>query len=295
MQIADSLRRCRQHIGADGALLLDVVGHHIQCLQGMRDNLVMYRARLARNAYQMDILVNTIILSGLLRDTHDIGEALDIAIELCVAEPSLKAYFKDLRRQPRSTMSSTTIKRHRLTLNMAFCALSHEVFEQMEGRGGSMVAWRTMDLSPGGGYEWLMHGVSLMLEADLPKAYALSERLLIRLDPGDEKLIQLELSDFLGLQQGVPCAVGSGCSSMKYKMHACFHAEKLKIKAWPGVAKAMNATVSYVGDLGEAKLTGVRCNLKAMFGEWITGNVGSGDFDFQDCSPRYFVDQLRCD
>lgn len=291
------MRRCRQHIEAvPGAEdLLDVVGNHIKRLQGMRDNLMLHRDHLARRAFKMDILVNTIILSGLLRDSQDMGDALDMAIELCVPEPNLKAYFKDLRRQPHSTMSSTTIKRHRLTLNMAFCAVSHEVFEQMEGQGGSMVAWRTMDLSPGGGYEWLMHGVSLMLEADLPKAYALSDELLIRLHPGDEKLIQLELSDFLGLQQGVPCAVGSGCSSMKYKMHAALHAEKLKIKTWPGVAKAMNATVSYVGDLGEAKLSGVRCNLKAMFGEWITGNVGNGDFDFQDCSPRYFVDQLRCD
>ena len=60
----------------------------------------MYRARLARNAYQMDILVNTIVLSGLLRDTHDIGDALDIAIELCIQEPSMKAYFKDLRAPP---------------------------------------------------------------------------------------------------------------------------------------------------------------------------------------------------
>ena len=114
-----------------------------------------------------------------------------------------------------------------------------------------------------------MSGSSTMKQSDLTQAFALSTKLFEPLTKAESLQCQSELWNYLHITQGVPVGVGSGRSSLKYKMHASCHSLKLFCAEWRNVAFLWNSTVSIVGDLGESKVVNFRSNLKDMFGDWI--------------------------
>jgi hypothetical protein len=150
---------------------------------------------------------------------------------------------------------------------------------------GPVVSWRTLDLSPQAGYEWLMHGCSIVRQSELVPALELVRLLITPLAPNDERDIQVELAGLFEIAQGVPSAVGSGRSGLKYKVHACFHSERFRVKSWQAVARIMNSSVTWVGDLGETKVSTVKCNLKTFVGPWVDDGYACdvvNDFVFED-------------
>ena len=59
---------------------------------------------------------------------------------------------------------------------VATCLESQRAYRALVG---CVACWRTLDLSPKGGYERLMHGVSIMAEASLASALDLSVELVM--------------------------------------------------------------------------------------------------------------------
>jgi len=91
----------------------------------------------------------------------------------------------------------------------------------------AIASWRTLDLTPLAGYEWLMSGASTMRQSDLPDALRLASRLFdVSLQRLESEEVQQKLWQYLNITQGVPVALGSGRSSLRYKMHASCHSTK---------------------------------------------------------------------
>jgi hypothetical protein len=285
--VAETLRQCVALLpGDDNAFesLRADISQHVHRLQSARDHFLLHQARLTARAYQLDVLVTTVLMSGLLREAGDMGAVLDHAIDVVIPEPKLREYLKGLHKTDHRTLGRSAIHRHRLTLHMAFCLHLQDAHEIML-QAGPVVCWRTLDLSPQAGFEWMMHGVSMMKRSDLGHAFILATRLCSPLLSADDaRATQEALMAFIEFEQGVPCAVGSGRAGLKYKLHAAAHSEKLKLETWRAVATTMNATAVWVGDLGEASVNLYHFNLKTMFGPWIDVDVdeASEDFDFQD-------------
>ena len=106
-------------------------------------------------------------------------------------------------------------------------------------------------------------------------------------DPHAEQAVTL-LAETLVFQQGVPAALGSGCASLKHKVHAILHSVKLCSKTFRDACRALNSTVSWVGDLGvERLITTVHLNASELMGDWVSDSDQQtfggleGGFDFQ--------------
>lgn len=111
--------------------------------------------------------------------------------------------------------------------------------------------WASMDASPQGGIEWVLAGATTMLTSKLHEAFDLSLSLCRPSVSADmERIAVCTLTPLLLLQQGVPTAVGSGRASLQHKMHALVHAERLRQKSWGDTITAINATLTFTGDLG---------------------------------------------
>ena len=89
------------------------------------------------------------------------------------------------------------------------------------------------------------------------------------IDEWGSREAQKELKKLLEIVQGVPVALGSGKSGLKYKLNGLAHSERLQTTSWKQVAKHINATFSWVGDLGEKTIIRVQTNLRRMFGDWL--------------------------
>ena len=78
------------------------------------------------------------------------------------------------------------------------------------------------------------------------------------------------LASSLVWKAGVPVVVGSGRASIRRKVHAVAHSERLKCKSWPDAVELPNAIVSWTGDLGtESGFWQFRSRLDQLFGDWV--------------------------
>lgn len=85
----------------------------------------------------------------------------------------------------------------------------------------------------------------------------------------EQKIVQTDLKKIFALEQGVPVAVGSGKSSLKYKLRATSHSVKLNCKTWRRTAEQLTHTATWVGDLGEMGVCNIKSNLRSIIGDWI--------------------------
>ena len=132
-----------------------------------------------------------------------------------------------------------------------------------------------------------MHGWAVMSLADAELFFYLSSKLGTDLVTDDEERnIQDDLRAILNLEQGTPVAIGSGKSSLKYKIRACMHSEKLTSRRWRRACEKMTCTATWVGDLGETGVVKVKTNLKELMGEWVLhadmAAIDEQAFDFCD-------------
>ena len=88
---------------------------------------------------------------------------------------------------------------------------------------------------------------------------------------------QSKLEALLQLEQGVPVALGSGRQALPYKVHALAHSSRLTSESWSAAAEHINATFTWVGDLGERSVNKFRSNLKNMFGTWVDEEFVNAD------------------
>ena len=152
------------------------------------------------------------------------------------------------------------------------------------------MSWRTLDLSPQAGVEWLLHGTSYMRQRDLPRALEISLELCRH--PRNQADVVDELKGLVFLEAGCPVGVGSGRKGLKYKGHALVHAQKMVSPGWRSACQLLNTTVSITGDLGEASTVDYRADIQVTFGHWVAAEDGDGeggddefDFDFAGEAP----------
>ena len=253
--------------------------HHAGVLQALRNSFFLHEMGLSRRAHSMATLVSTVVMSGLLPNASDVKMALQVSVDIIVPASSLREYFRGFAKIDHAIMSAARIRSHRLTFHMAYCALIRARHKSMLLERG-VVSWRSTDLSPQAGYEGLMHGGTTMRQEDLARALGLAHTQQTTTDDHQGLECASSPQSLLALDQGVPVGVGSGRSSLPYKMHAYCHAVKLMAHSWTAAAVLMNSTVTWVGDLGESSITGFHHNLKVMFGSWIDpppdGSVDAG-------------------
>ena len=138
-------------------------------MQSLRNTMFLDEVTRSRRAYNHELLIESVILSGMLRNCTDTTEVVLRAAEIIIPEPRIRQHFTTLVKQ-HGIPAPSTLLRHRLTMHMTFCLeLSRIVVEML--CTGMVASWRTLDLSPKGGYEWLMHGVSMIAEVTSFCAY----------------------------------------------------------------------------------------------------------------------------
>ena len=187
-------------------------------------------------------------------------EALKAAIRVTIPSRGLQEYLINQLDQPQSVPSATTLNRHRFTLHMGLCLWLQEFNAAMLAE--ESVGWRTTDGSPQWGYDLILVGATVMLQRHLADAFRHANALCdASLPDADASRITDLLAHMLRIVQGVPIAIGSGRCSMKYRVHAIVHGEKLVQKTWRGAAQSINATFTWTGDLGEKTITRFSRNL----------------------------------
>jgi hypothetical protein len=281
LRIADCLRTRDENVAA-----------HIVWLEARRIHMLLAAARLCRSAYEMDFLVSCLLESSLLRNVSKLGEAVERAISIATRDPVIRDHLLHEVRKYHAIPSATTIRRHHLTLHMAFCLAQQKQMVAFE-EGSGFVAWRTVDGSPQGGFDWVLHGARKIQVKDLVLCFRDAQRLHdVSLLPQQQKELISKLAPHMCLEQGVPTAVGSGKMSVKRKLHAVTHSERLHCPSWKSTVASLNSTFTWTGDLGtESGMRQFKGRVQMLFGDWVTlednrmvapSDIQQPEFDFED-------------
>lgn len=265
----------------------DLVKFHVSWLQQMRDNMLLEQVRRSRSVFRMADLLQTMLLSGMLRQNDRMKFAIETSLRVAVHEDTLRNYYLTMLRETQTVPGRSTLFRHRLTIHTAFCRFQALELSRMLDTAGGVVRWGTVDTSPQGGHDWVMFGFSTMLSSVAFDSYTSANRLMMlgpRLaDLSDAEaqehatLVEL-LTSRLQIVQGVPTAVGSGRASMSAKLHCLAHACRLTACSWREVAALLSSTWSFTCDLGtEAAIGTMEADLQSLFGEWVRVADGGGD------------------
>lgn len=240
----------------------------------MRDLIVQRAAQQKHRAFTLDFLISCLAFAGYLRSFGKMSETLTFAISAGVRDASLRKHILDQLRIARAIPSATTLRRHRLTLHCAYCMCEQERNDTFLVDG--CVRYCTVDSSPQGPYDYVMHGARTISSKDLVIAMHHANRLCdSTLGLGDRRTAASRLDTLLALSQGVPTAVGSGRQSLRRKVHAVVHSVRLSSSSWRAAAKILSSCVSWTGDLGvESGCWQFRQSLRKLFGEWV---VQSGE------------------
>ena len=238
----------------------------------VRMQMLAAAATRAGRAYGYERVIHGVIASGLLKNVSELRAVLKHAIAATVQEPTLLDMLKKMLDEDHALPSATTLLRHRMSLHMCYCRALQHIHATMIGGTGGMVSWRSMDLSPQGGVEWVLHGASAVRHGDLDRALLLSLHIANHTDDEAEMAAMQELQALLQLRQAVPTGVGSGRKDLVHKIHGMIHSARLTCPSWKATAAAISGTVTIVGDLGEASAASYKGDLKTLFGPWVVAS-----------------------
>lgn len=175
----------------------------LRWLECRRDAIVKADGLHTQLVFDMSLLIECLLFGACLRDMASMRKGLEHAIRIVARDTAIRDHLLgmlDLRVAP----SPTTIRRHRLTLHVGFnLAIRDRVADDLVNRG--VFRWGTLDSSPQGGWDWLMHGARSMSGSALVVAFRAANRLC---DPSlgiaEARTIINELSGLLQIRQGVP-------------------------------------------------------------------------------------------
>ena len=267
---------------------------HIQWLMQMRNCLVMEELRRSSRMFDLRLLISCVVTAGYLKHMGSLKDALVAAVVVIVSDPAAAQYFKELLTTSGAVPSPRTLFRARLSVHIGVCKWQQNVHEDML-QGDGVFRWATVDSSPQGGWEWVLHAATTMRISDAVAALRTATMLATSddVDTPECAAALKRLRSVLCLHQGVPTVVGSGYASLSHKVHAVCHSTRLTASSWPAAAQLLNSTVTWTTDLGvEARFATFRHNLVQLFGDWIREEVEleaqddgladlDVDFDFQ--------------
>ena len=263
-------------------------------LQRRRDILIEGKLKSTQRAFEMETVVKMLMLAGHLRTMRSLDDALRYAVACAVRDPALLKHVLSNIGE-RSVPSSTTIYRHQLTIHMGYCVLESEITTRLLQQG--CVRYLTVDSSPQGHIDWVMHGTRTITNDLLVPAFHAANRMATTsLDEEERKRIAKELAPMLQWVTGVPTGVGSGRQSVGRKAHALVHSTRLFCSSWKEAAAVTNRTGFIVGDQGvECNLAFFKRSMRKLLGRWIVDEdegkdvLAAGDEDKAADAPDEFV------
>lgn len=288
-----------------GPDVMDEIRVHADWLHNLRASMV-YDAHLRGvKAYHMKHLFQCLVLSSYGKDTHDMLEMCVAAVRATVRQAVVREFYLEMLRQPMQIPSSTTLYRHRLTLHMAWCRWTAEGIRQLLEDSGGVCRWGTLDSSQQGNFDLLYSGSTTMLAKDLTPRFRDAME-IIRTRPrhqnrDDHDGVGLHaraqtLQESLVWKAGVPAGVGSGCGSLRHKLHALLHSLRLEAPSWRAAIELLNSTVTWTGDLGTESGIVKHCeSARNLVGPWVVEDDMRADeheveFVFDD-DPVAFADR----
>jgi len=263
LEFANDLRRLH------AAQPSDALGSRIMWLERRRDVVLRRMSLQTARAYEIEFLVSSLLVSGFLRSLASHADAIRCAVSVGVSDAALRKHILSALDAPRGIPSASTLRRHRLTCHIGFCCWEQSLSSDMVLRG-DFVRYGTVDSSPQGPYDFVLHGARTLSGNSVLQAARDSERLHDDSLPEDEKkLIAERLRSALLLTQGAPCAVGAGRQSLARKVHAVVHSTRMYSSSWRAAVSLMNGTFTWTGDHGvESGFWLFRKRMKNLFGPW---------------------------
>ena len=257
----------------------EALATQIKWLHRRRDVLLETKRKGEQKAFDMQILVRALMMAGTLRNMSSISLAVKYAATCAIQDPALlKHVLSDLQR-PKALPSKSTVYRHQLTIHMGYCLLEQDLTKRMLEVG--CVRFITVDTSPQGPFDWVMHGARTIRTDQLIEAMDWANSMADpALDDAQRTEIAGKLAPLVAMVQGVPTGLGSGRASVARKMHALAHSTRLYAPSWRHTAALLrDPTVAITGDQGvESLLPFFKTRLTKLFGRWVQ-DEDDGDED----------------
>ena len=269
LDVADTLRSLVQP-GQLPQSLIDSASAHALWFQKVRDNLIRQQLGQAKACFQMAFLIDCVILSGLIRGSSSLRDIVETSLRIAIRDERLISHFREQLAAPRALPSRPTLERHRVTLHIGLALHQQQRNAEADAAGGQF-HWATMDSSPVGHFEWLLHGFQSIKKHDLAHAFYLANRCWQGHVSADEESACLrELRSLCVLEQQAPGALGSGRCSLRHKMHVVSHSARMVSSTWAGAAKRISNVFSWTGDLGtESGVSNFYDDMRSLHGAWI--------------------------
>ena len=161
-RIADLLRTVLDTVPKNqlGDAVHDSAVAEIEWLQETRDGLMGLGAKTSRSMYSAEHLLKALLFSGYLKNFETFLPALCRAIDVACPTKALADYLKhEVKKNPQQkTASRSTLRRHMLSVHMGFAMYQQKRTSSMLHSLGGLTQWGTVDASPHGAYDWVLHG-----------------------------------------------------------------------------------------------------------------------------------------
>jgi hypothetical protein len=265
--IADSMRVSMHGLGPEA--VRSRIGGQIAWLSNLRDNIVRQRVLQTQQSYSMTLLMEALIFGGFLHSGDNLRDALESAIKVGIPEKPLSDFLTRRLMEKHAVPSRARLHFHRSTAFVGDCVYQQSLNAMAAGQG--QIMWGTLDSSPLGSYDWLLHGLSSMRESGLVEALRCANALWSGgLDDNVAASHMQLLRRALLLEQQVPGAVGSGRATLRHKMHVVCQVARMVTPSWKAAAKRVSSVFSWTGDLGvESGVSSFYDSLISMFGPWL--------------------------
>ena len=157
----DCIRQLLSVVGAGNQIIVDNARSQLEALQGRRDALLLAEVRSnTRGKTNFEDVIAIVVASGLLKSADNVRETFMLALNVCVKDTSYRNYLREQLRTQKH-LSANTIRVNRLRVHMALCMKMQKELEDLSAKGSYMV-FRTIDLTPDRGMEWVCCSVAIM-------------------------------------------------------------------------------------------------------------------------------------
>lgn len=226
----------------------------------------------------MAFMIDCLVTSGYLKSSADLRDHLRHALRVCIRVPSLLSHFESELQRAHRVPSSTALYRHRLRVHIGLCRLLADVHAEV--LKGPIMRRGTLDSSPQGSMDWLLAGATVMTTADTLQTLSDARRLieLGRAEVSEQSIAEQHAmvsrtEPRLRIEQGTPTGLGSGRSSLVYKVHALAHSVRLCSADWPDACALLRGTLTWTADMGtESGIANFHGNAATLFPSWADGH-----------------------
>ena len=242
-QSADYMRMLLAGTDSLGETQRGEIRDHMARLQAARDGLVQGLWRRSTQAFAVHTLIHALLLADFFTSQEHMREGVKHSLRLAINDSSVADYFVKRLETPGVLPSTSVLNQHRFGLVLAYFHLLQQEHKIGLDEGGYVIH-RTVDSSPQGGHDWVLHGYRCIRADKIVKLFRLAHEFILRADePGyDSSAVTAIFEAHLRMVQGMPCAVASGRCSLLHKLHAIVHSTRLYCPSWLATVAFMSQT-----------------------------------------------------